>query len=70
MLTTSLLGLPPLSADSFDPELPVVGLLLQNGVSSPSWLLAVHVVSGPELIAKLCTGDHAPFRAIEADQPA
>ncbi|MEI9951074.1 MAG: hypothetical protein WDO74_19375 [Pseudomonadota bacterium] len=64
MLTASLLGLPPLSADSFDPELPVVGLLLQNGASSPTWLLAVHAVSGPELVAKLCTGDHAPFRAV------
>jgi hypothetical protein len=63
MLTTSLLGLPPLTADSFDPALPVVGLLLQNGVSSPTWVLAVHAVSGPELIAKLCTGDRAPFRA-------
>jgi len=65
MLTASLLGLPPLSADSFDPELPVVGLLLQNGAGLPTWLLAVHVVSGPELIAKLSTGDHAPFRAVE-----
>ncbi len=63
MLTASLLGLPPLSADSFDPGLPVVGLLLQSGVGSPAWLLAVHAVSGPELVAKLCTGDHAPFRA-------
>jgi hypothetical protein len=63
MLTTSLLGLPPLTADSFDPALPVVGLLLQNGVSSPTWILAVHAVSGPELVAKLCTGDRAPFRA-------
>jgi hypothetical protein len=64
MLTTSLLGLPPLSADSFDPALPVVGLLLQNGVSAPAWILAVHAVSGPELVAKLCTGDHAPFRTV------
>jgi hypothetical protein len=62
MLTASLLGLPPLSADSFDPELPVVGLLVQKEDSPPAWLLAVHAVSGPELIAKLCTGDHAPFR--------
>ena len=61
MLTASLLGLPPLTADSFDPELPVVGLLIQSGESSPAWLLAVHAVSGPELVAKLCTGDHAPF---------
>jgi len=69
MLTASLLGLPPLSADSFDPELPLVGLLIQNGGGLPAWLLAVHVVSGPELIAKLCTGDHAPFRAVEAATP-
>ena len=63
MLTASLLGLPPLTADSFDPALPVVGLLLQSGASTPTWLLAVHSVSGPELIAKLCTGDRAPFLA-------
>ncbi|HKO53930.1 MAG TPA: hypothetical protein VJV79_39755 [Polyangiaceae bacterium] len=69
MLTASLLGLPPLSADSFDPDLPVVGLLLQNGASPPAWLLAVHAVSGPELVAKLCTGDRAPFRAV-ASVPA
>ncbi|HEY3256780.1 MAG TPA: hypothetical protein VGJ91_22645 [Polyangiaceae bacterium] len=66
MLTASLLGLPPLSADSFDTELPVLGLLLQNGGGSPTWLLAVHTVSGPELIAKLCTGDHAPFHAVDS----
>jgi len=64
MLTASLLGLPPLSADSFDPGLPMVGVLLQSGASSPTWILAVHTVSGPELIAKLCTGDRAPFRAL------
>jgi len=64
MLTASLLGLPALTADSFDPDLPVVGLLLQSGASPPTWLLAVHAVSGPELIAKLCTGDRAPFRAV------
>jgi len=69
MLTASVLGLPPLSADSFDPELPVVGLLIQNGGSSPAWLLAVHAVSGPELIAKLCTGDHAPFRDLASRVP-
>ncbi|HEY0467082.1 MAG TPA: hypothetical protein VGC79_22930 [Polyangiaceae bacterium] len=64
MLTTNLLGLPPLSADSFDPALPVVGLLLQSGANPLAWVLAVHVVSGPELIAKLSTGDRAPFRAV------
>ena len=69
MLSASLLGLPPLTADSFDPELPVVGLLIQNGASLPAWLLAVHVVSGPELVAKLCTGDHAPFRAVASARP-
>ena len=69
MLAASLLGLPPLTADSFDPELPVVGLLIQNGASPPSWLLALHVVSGPELVAKLCTGNQAPFRAL-ASAPA
>jgi len=69
MLTVSLLGLPPLSADSFDPELPVVGLLLQNGTNPPTWLWAVHVVSGPELIAKLCTGDKAPFRDVASGSP-
>jgi len=62
MLTASLLGLPPLTADSFDPALPVVGLLLQTASGTPTWVLAVHSVSGPELIAKLCTGDRAPFR--------
>jgi len=69
MLTASLLGLPPLTADSFDPALPVVGLLLQTGATPPTWLLAVHSVSGPELVAKLCTGDHAPFRASSSPVP-
>jgi len=69
MLTASLLGLPPLSADSFDPGLPAVGLLLQNGSSAPTWVLAVHTVSGPELVAKLCTGDRAPFRAVASSAP-
>jgi len=64
MLAATSLGLPPLAADSFDPELPVVGLLIQNGASAPSWVLALHVVSGAELIAKLSTGAHAPFRAV------
>jgi hypothetical protein len=64
MFTATVLGLPPLSADSFDPELPVVGLVSQSGANSPTWLLAVHVVSGPELVAKLCTGDQPPFREI------
>lgn len=63
MLVASLLGLSPLTADSFDPALPVVGLLLQSGSGTPTWLVAVHSMSGPELIAKLCTGDQAPFRA-------
>ncbi|HYQ40741.1 MAG TPA: hypothetical protein VER11_02195 [Polyangiaceae bacterium] len=62
MLTATLLGMPPLSADSFDPALPVVGLVLQTGATTPTWLVAVHSVSGPELIAKLTTGDRAPFR--------
>jgi len=64
MLSASLLGLPPLTADSFDPELPVVGVLTQNGASAPGWVLALHAMSGPELVAKLCTGNHAPFRAV------
>lgn len=69
MLTASVLGLPPLTADSFDPALPVVGLLLQTGSSAPSWLLAVHSVSGAELVARLCTGDRAPFRAVSSAAP-
>ncbi|HET7540827.1 MAG TPA: hypothetical protein VFK05_13180 [Polyangiaceae bacterium] len=69
MLTASLLGLPPLTADSFDPALPVLGLLLQNGTDAPSWLLAVHTMSGPELVAKLCTGDRAPFRVLGSASP-
>ena len=64
MLTATLLGLPPLTADSFDPDLPALGLLVQHGNTEPGWVLALHTVSGPELVAKLTTGDHAPFRAV------
>jgi hypothetical protein len=66
MLTANLLGLPALSADSFDPDLPVLGLLAQAANREPGWVLAVHAVSGPELIAKLCTGSGAPFRTEES----
>ncbi len=64
LLVSSVLGLPPLTADSFDPELPAFGVLVQGAGGEPSWVLAVHALSGPELVAKLCTGDHAPFRAV------
>ncbi|MEO7036366.1 MAG: hypothetical protein ABI548_20650 [Polyangiaceae bacterium] len=63
MLVATAFGLPPLSADSFDPDLPVFGALLQGENAQPGWVLAVHAVSGPELVAKLTTGDHAPFRS-------
>jgi hypothetical protein len=63
MLVASAFGLPALAADSFDPDLPLFGALLQGTSGEPGWLLAVHAVSGPELVAKLCTGDNAPFRA-------
>ncbi|HEY1537093.1 MAG TPA: hypothetical protein VGF76_23900 [Polyangiaceae bacterium] len=69
LLVSSVLGLPPLSADSFDPELPAFGVLVQGASGGPSWVLAVHAVSGPELVAKLCTGDHAPFRAAAGNLP-
>ncbi|HEY3666390.1 MAG TPA: hypothetical protein VGL19_10335, partial [Polyangiaceae bacterium] len=69
LLVSSVLGLPPLSADSFDPELPAFGALLQAATGEPGWVLAVHAVSGPELVAKLSTGDHAPFRAASASVP-
>ena len=69
LLVSSVLGLPPLSADSFDPELPAFGVLVQGAAGEPSWVLAVHAVSGPELVAKLCTGDHAPFRAAAGNVP-
>ncbi|MET0794451.1 MAG: hypothetical protein ABW061_23215, partial [Polyangiaceae bacterium] len=64
MFAATLAGLPPLSADSFDADLPGVGLLVQGSAGEPGWVLAAHVVSGPELVAKLSTGDRAPFRAV------
>jgi hypothetical protein len=69
VLVSTLFGLPPLTSDSFDPELPVFGALVQGVAGEPGWVLAVHAVSGPELVAKLCTGDHAPFRALPGDVP-
>ena len=70
LLAASLLGLPPLSADSFDHELPVVGLLVQGEGSEPAWVLALHVLSGPELRAKLTTGARAPFAVAPAGASA
>ncbi|MEO8902164.1 MAG: hypothetical protein ABI488_09815 [Polyangiaceae bacterium] len=63
MFVATAFGLPPLSADSFDPDLPVFGALLEGENAQPGWVLAVHAVSGPELVAKLTTGDHAPFHS-------
>ena len=69
MLAATLAGLPPLSADSFDADLPGVGLLVQGANGAPGWVLAAHVVSGPELVAKLTTGDHAPFHVAKTSAP-
>jgi hypothetical protein len=70
MLAATLAGLPPLSADSFDADLPAVGLLVQGSSNSePGWVLAAHVISGPELVAKLTTGDRAPFRDVATSAP-
>ena len=68
MLTASALGVPPLSADSIDTELPAVAVFVQEPGSALGWVLAVHVVSGPELVAKLCTGDRAPFHCVAAKE--
>ena len=68
MLTASALGVPPLSADSFDTELPSVAVFVQEPGGTPGWVLAVHVVSGPELVAKLCSGDNAPFHSVVAKE--
>jgi len=67
VFTATALGLPPLSADSFDAEIPVVGALAQTAQGELGWVVAVHAVSGPELVAKLSTGDHPPFRALPGD---
>ncbi len=64
LLTTTLLGLPPLSADSFDPDVAAVGALAQSSNGEIGWVVALHSVSGPELLAKLSAGNHAPFRAL------
>jgi hypothetical protein len=68
VFAASVLGLPPLSADSFDPEIAAVGSLAQNSKGQLGWVVALHAVSGPELVAKLSTGDHAPFRAQPGDR--
>jgi len=65
VFAATMFGLPPLSADSFDSDIGAVGAIAQragegNGVGA---VLALHVVSGRELVAKLTTGDHAPFHA-------
>jgi hypothetical protein len=67
MFAATAFGLPPLSADSFDAEIPVVGALAQTAQGELGWVAAVHAVSGPELVAKLSTGDHPPFRALPRD---
>ena len=68
MFAATALGLPPLSADSFDPDIAAVGTLAQSSKGALGWVVALHVVSGPELIAKLSTGDHAPFHARPSDR--
>ncbi|HEY4107047.1 MAG TPA: hypothetical protein VGM44_24270, partial [Polyangiaceae bacterium] len=67
MLVVSLLGLPPLCADSFDPETATVGAIARDVNGELGWVLAVHTLSGPELVAKLSTGAHAPFRALPSE---
>jgi hypothetical protein len=62
-----LLGLPPLCADSFDPETASVGAIAQGAQGELGWVFALHTLSGPELVAKLSTGAHAPFRAEPAE---
>lgn len=69
MFAATMLGLPPLSADSFDSDIGAVGALAvrsgeRAGVGA---VIALHVLSGRELVAKLTTGDHAPFRARESE---
>ena len=62
MLAATLFGLPPLAADSFDADVPVRGLVLQSGGADPGFVLGLHLVSGPEFVAKLSTGSAPPFR--------
>ncbi len=69
MMVVSALGLPPLAADSFDPRLPVFGAVLRGDGAAPGWVLAIHAVAGPELVAKLCSGSQAPFRAVTSSTP-
>jgi len=71
MFVATLAGLPPLSADSFDSDVGAVGAVAQRpgSASGVGVVLALHVVSGRELVAKLTTGDHAGFRA-QIQQPS
>ncbi len=63
MFAATMLGLPPLSADSFDSDVASVGAIAQRAGGGLGVVLALHVVSGRELVAKLTTGAQAPFRA-------
>jgi hypothetical protein len=69
LFAATVLGLPPLSADSFDTEVPAVGALTEDPKGDIGWVVALHTLSGPELVAKLSTGDRAPFRALPSDRP-
>jgi hypothetical protein len=69
LFVATVLGLPPLSADSFDTEVPALGAFTQDPKGAIGWVVALHTLSGPELVAKLSTGDHAPFRVLPSDHP-
>jgi len=68
MLTTTLLGLPATTADYVDVDLPLTGAVIDVGSAEPAVVLAVHVKSGRELIARVSTGADAAYSA-RADEP-
>src|SRR5262245_42843330 len=63
MLTTTLLGLPATSADLIDVDLPLTGVMLDQGGPEPVLVMAVHVKSGRELVARLSAGADAKYSA-------
>ncbi|MCA9598787.1 MAG: hypothetical protein KC776_35995 [Myxococcales bacterium] len=61
MLAATFLGVPPDTADVIDADTPLTGVVGTSAKQNLGVVLAVHVTSGRELIARLTTGAKAGY---------